>query len=148
MTDFRYTPADIRRLEAVFLSLFTWCVSIGNSLINKGGMITCDVSTSTRVWINNTAYILDQFYLHTYKKSPQFPVNMLDPIQKHFGWGQSWPFWPVCSQNQPGLYMPGLISCILLSSSVFPKKARAILCKTNPDPIWTAWSGFGQTHLV
>ena len=21
-------------------------------------------------------------------------------------------------------------------------------CKTDPDPIWMAWSGFGQTHLV
>ena len=30
----------------------------------------------------------------------------------------------------------------------FSKKARIILCKTDPDPIWTAWSGFGQTHLV
>ena len=33
-------------------------------------------------------------------------------------------------------------------SSVFPKKAWIILCKTTPDPIWMAWSGFGQTHLV
>ena len=33
-------------------------------------------------------------------------------------------------------------------SSVFPKKARIRLCKTDPDPIWMAWSGFGQTHLV
>ena len=22
------------------------------------------------------------------------------------------------------------------------------MCKTDPDPIWVAWSGFGQTHLV
>ena len=33
-------------------------------------------------------------------------------------------------------------------SSVFPKKAWIIFCKTNPDPIWMAWSGFGQTRLV
>ena len=33
-------------------------------------------------------------------------------------------------------------------SSVFPKKAWIILCKTDPDPFWVAWSGFGQTHLV
>ena len=33
-------------------------------------------------------------------------------------------------------------------SSVFPKKAWIILCKTDPDLIWMAWSGFGQTHLV
>ena len=31
---------------------------------------------------------------------------------------------------------------------LFPKKAWTILCKTDPDPIWMAWSGFGQTHLV
>ena len=30
----------------------------------------------------------------------------------------------------------------------FPKKARITLCKTDPDPIWMAWSGFSQTHLV
>ena len=35
-------------------------------------------------------------------------------------------------------------------SSVFPKKARIILRKTDPGPIWTAWhwSGFSQKHLV
>ena len=33
-------------------------------------------------------------------------------------------------------------------SSVFPKKAWIILCRTDPDPIWMAWSWFGQTHLV
>ena len=32
-------------------------------------------------------------------------------------------------------------------SSVFPKKAWVISCKTYPDPIWMAWSEFGQTHL-
>ena len=33
-------------------------------------------------------------------------------------------------------------------SSVFPKKAWIILCKTDLDPIWMAWSAFCQTHLV
>ena len=33
-------------------------------------------------------------------------------------------------------------------SSVFPKKAWIILCKTDLDPIRMAWSAFGQTHLV
>ena len=33
-------------------------------------------------------------------------------------------------------------------SSVFPKKAWIILCKTDPDPIWMALARFGQTHLV
>ena len=30
----------------------------------------------------------------------------------------------------------------------FLKKAGIILCRTDPDPIWTVWSGFGQTHLA
>ena len=29
-----------------------------------------------------------------------------------------------------------------------PKKSWLILCKTDPDLIWMAWSGFGETHLV
>ena len=33
-------------------------------------------------------------------------------------------------------------------SSVFPKKAWIILCKTDLDPIRMAWSAFCQTHLV
>ena len=33
-------------------------------------------------------------------------------------------------------------------SSVFPKKAWIRLCKTDPDLIWMAWSGFDQTHPV
>ena len=33
-------------------------------------------------------------------------------------------------------------------SSVFPDKAWITLCKTDPGPIWMAWSGFGQTRLV
>ena len=32
--------------------------------------------------------------------------------------------------------------------SVLLKKARVILRTTGPDPIWMAWSGCGQTHLV
>ena len=32
-------------------------------------------------------------------------------------------------------------------SSIFSKKAW-IICRTDPDPIWMAWSWFGQTRLV
>ena len=32
-------------------------------------------------------------------------------------------------------------------SSVFPKKAWAIVCKTDPDPISRAWPGFGYTRI-
>ena len=54
---------------------------------------------------------------------------------------------PVCSQNRAGSYIPDLISHIRFGS-VLPKKARIVLCKTDPDPVWKAWSGFGQMHLV
>ena len=54
---------------------------------------------------------------------------------------------PACCRKRPGSYMPDRTSRIRFSS-VFPKKARMRLCKTDPDPIWMAWSGFGQTHLV
>ena len=40
------------------------------------------------------------------------------------------------------------LTCRIHFSSVFPKKAWIILCKTDPDLIWMAWSGFGQMHLV
>ena len=53
----------------------------------------------------------------------------------------------MCSHNRPGSYMPDLTSRIRFSS-VFVKKAWIMLYKTDPDPIWMAWSGFGQTHLV
>ena len=43
--------------------------------------------------------------------------------------------------------MPYLTSCIQ-SGSVFPQKAWIIVCKTDPDPIWMAWSGFEHMHLV
>ena len=43
---------------------------------------------------------------------------------------------------------PDRICRIRLPAPVFPKKAWAILCKTDPDPIWMAWPGFGQTHVV
>ena len=87
---------------------------------------------------------------------------MLDPIRKHFGYGrhaarigpdmagmqpESGQIWPVCSQNRARSYLPDLTSRILFSS-IFPKEAWIILCKTDPDPIWMVLSGFGQTHLV
>ena len=74
-------------------------------------------------------------------------VNMPDPIRKRFGYGQLWPLRPACSQNRTGSYMPDPTSRILFSS-VSPKKAWVILCKTDLDPIWMAWPGFGSTHLV
>ena len=68
------------------------------------------------------------------------PVNILDPIQKCFGYSQ---LWPACSQNRAGSYMPDLTSCTRFGS-VFPKKTWTILCKTDPDPIRMAWSGLGR----
>ena len=45
------------------------------------------------------------------------------------------------------VYVPDPTSRIRFSS-VLPKKTWIILRNTDPDPIWMAWSGFGQTHLV
>ena len=86
------------------------------------------------------------FYHYLCKRSP---VNMPDPIRKRFGYGQLWPLRPACSQNRVGTSMPGSTSSIRFRS-VFPKKSWIILyCdKTDPDPIWMAWPGFGQTYLV
>ena len=39
--------------------------------------------------------------------------------------------------------MPDPTSCIRFSS-IPPKKAWITLCKTGPDLIWMAWSGFGR----
>jgi len=83
-----------------------------------------------------------------------YPVNMPDPIRKRFGYGQLWPLRPVMAitasvQPESGriVYMPDPTSHIRFSS-VFTKKAWITLCKTDPDLIWVAWSGSGQTHLV
>ena len=58
----------------------------------------------------------------------------------------------ITASVQPELGRIVLICRIRLTASVsapfFPKKAWITLCKTDPGPIWTAWSGFGQTHLV
>ena len=50
-------------------------------------------------------------------------------------------------QNRPGSYMPDPASRFCFSS-ISPKTAWIILRKTDPDPIWMAWSWFVQTHLV
>ena len=72
---------------------------------------------------------------------------MPDPIRKRFGYGQLWPLRPACGQNRAGSYMPDANSRFRFRS-VFPKQARIILRKTDPDPLWMAWSAFGQMHLV
>ena len=76
-----------------------------------------------------------------------YPVNMPDPIRKRFGYGQLGPLRSACSQNWAGSYMPDPTSRIRFGS-VIPKKAWIKLCKTGPDPMWMAWSGFRQTHSV
>ena len=51
-----------------------------------------------------------------------------------------------CSQHA-SITRPDPTSCIQFSS-ILPKKAPIILCKTGPDLIWKARSGFGQTDVV
>ena len=86
-------------------------------------------------------------YCNPFASKSQCPVNMLDPIPKCLGYGQLWPLQPACSQNWAGSYMPDPTSCIQIGS-VFPKKAQITICRTNPFPIWMAWSGFGQMYLA
>ena len=64
---------------------------------------------------------------------------MQDPIRKRFGYGQLLPLRPACSRNRA---FPHLIR-----SRSYEEDPDHI-CKTGPDPISMAWSGFGQTHLV
>ena len=45
------------------------------------------------------------------------------------------------------VFMPDPTSCIRFDS-VFPKKTRITLRKTNADPIWMVWSGPGQTPYL
>ena len=80
-------------------------------------------------------------------KAAEVPVNMLDLIRKCFGYSQFWSSQPACCQNRAGSCMLDLTSHIRFIS-ILLKKAWIILCETGLDPIWMAWSGFGQTHLV
>ena len=64
------------------------------------------------------------------------PVNLLDLIRKHFG-----------NQKWAGSYMPNPTSRIQFGS-IFPKKTWIILCKTDSDLTWMAWSCIGQTYMV
>ena len=57
-----------------------------------------------------------------------------------------WPVMAIMASMQPGSGQ--IIYARSDFGSVFRKKAWIILCKTVPDPIWMAWSGFGQVHLV
>ena len=43
--------------------------------------------------------------------------------------------------------MPDLTSRIRFGP-VFPKTSRIIVCRTDPDSIWMAWSGLGEKDLV
>ena len=65
-----------------------------------------------------------------------YPVNRPDP--------EAFWLWPAHGQNWAWCYMPDPTSCIRFSS-VFPKKALIVLCKTDPDLIWMTQQGFGQT---
>ena len=64
---------------------------------------------------------------------------MPDPIRKRFGYGQLLPLRPACSRNRAFPHLIRSRSC---------EEDPDYICKTGPDPIWMAWSGFSQTHLV
>ena len=107
------------------------------------------VQSKLFITINNTVKTSyeQHIYIYTYVTRPHhstrnIPVNMPDLIQTVMA---------IKASVQPELgqiiYMPDLTSHIQFGS-VLPKKAWIILCKTSLAPIWMAWSGFGQKHLV
>ena len=114
-------------------------------------IISTEVLVLYRVLLTEQlASTVQDFWEHTIRTTKTvtaLPVNMLDPIRKHFGYGQLWPLRPVCSLDQARSYLPDLTSHILFSS-IFPKETWIILYKADPDLIWVALSGFGKTHLV
>ena len=71
------------------------------------------------------------------------PVNMPDTTRKRFCYGHY--------VQRAARIGPDRICRIQLPASVsapFFFQRRHGLCKTDPDPIRMAWSGFVQTHLV
>ena len=53
----------------------------------------------------------------------------------------------MASMQLAEMYMLDLTSCIQFSS-ILLKKAQISMWKIGMDPIWMAWSDFGQTHLL
>ena len=116
----------------------------------------------------------DKFVFRHDSRNYHIPVSMPDPIRKRFGYGQLCPLRPACSQNRAVSYNTGsdfphpfqflffffffffffFLSFVFFFSFFFfffsslfsSKKAWIVLCKTDPDPIWVAWSGSGQTQ--
>ena len=76
-----------------------------------------------------------------------FLTHMWDPIWKRFDYGRLWSLQPACCQNQAGSYMLDPTTHIRFGS-VLSKKAWIMLCSTDLDLIWMAWSGVGQTPMV
>ena len=69
---------------------------------------------------------------------------MPDLIRKHYGYSHT--VMAIIASVQPesgGIIYAGPDFPHLIQFR-FPKKAWSILCKTDPDPIWMAWYGFGQ----
>ena len=107
-------------------------------------VVAVDVGLKTNLVVQglNTAWESDRQKLR-HQEVNRVPSNHAGSIRKCTGYGQLWPLRPACGQNRAGSYMPDPTSRIRFSS-VFPKKAWTILCKTDPGPIRMAWSGFGQ----
>ena len=73
------------------------------------------------------------------------PVNMPDPIQKHFGYDQLWPLRPACSQNQAGSYMLDPTSTSFLVP--FFQRRHGSYC-TKLTRIRSGWPGQGLAKHI
>ena len=76
------------------------------------------------------------------------PVNMPDPIQKRFRYGQSWPLRSACSRNRAGSYTVPDPTFGSVPVPFAHSRCGSCLHRTDPGPIWMAWAGFGQMPLV
>ena len=101
---------------------------------------------------------------------------MPDPIRKRFCYGQLWPFTAqraarirpdsICRIRLPASISAGFFCCCCFFVVVvvvvvgfffvgffffffffFERRQGSYCAKTDQDPIWMVWSGFGQTHL-
>ena len=95
---------------------------------------------------------LFQLFLNSVKAHPPchaaFPVNMLDPIRKCFGYSQLWSLWLACSLKRARLCMPDPTSRIHFSS-IFPEKAYIKLSYcAKPTWIWSGWPGQALTKRI
>ena len=88
--------------------------------------------------------VLDETCKRQVSFSKRIPVNMPDPTRKRFDYSQRVAI--IGQDRICQLPLPVFFSGLFFQTR--HGQAWAILCKIDPGPIWMAWPGFGNTHLV